>query len=55
MNVAGIVGLVSGGATGVGRAILLAFVRRYCAIAVNHIEATRAAAEQTSLSWWRGV
>ncbi len=47
MNLTGIVALVTRGATRVGRAISLAFVRCCCAIAVKYIEPTRAAAEQT--------
>ena len=55
MNVAGIVGLVSGGATGVGRVISLAFVRCHWVIAVKYIEGTRAAGIKQSLCWSRAV
>ena len=47
MNVAGTVALVTGGVTGVGRAISLPFVWRCCAIAVKYIGAIRAAADKT--------
>lgn len=46
MNVAGKVALITGGATGLGRATALALARAGCSIAVNHLPATQAAAEQ---------
>lgn len=47
MNVQGKVALITGGATGLGRATGQALARLGCAIAVNHIAATRAEAEQS--------
>lgn len=40
MNVAGKVALITGGATGLGRATSLALARLGCSVAVNHIPAT---------------
>lgn len=54
MKVAGKVALITGGATGLGRATSLALARLGCSIAVNHIadtehEATRTAAEMAAM------
>ena len=47
MNVAGKVALITGGATGLGRATSLALARLGCSAAVNHIAATRDDAGRT--------
>lgn len=47
MNVQGKTALITGGATGVGHATGLALARLGCAIAVNHIAATRSEANAT--------
>ena len=48
MNVQGKVALITGGATGLGRATSLALARLGCSIAVNHVAATRDEAEKTA-------
>ncbi len=48
MNVQGKVALITGGATGVGRATSLALAARGCSVAINHIPATKTDAEQTA-------
>ena len=47
MNVDAKVALITGGATGLGRATGLALARLGCSVAVNHIASTRLEAEQT--------
>jgi 3-oxoacyl-[acyl-carrier protein] reductase len=47
MNVTGKVALITGGATGLGRATSLALARLGCSIAVNHITDTKQEATQT--------
>ena len=47
MNVAGKVALITGGATGLGRATSLALARLGCSVAVNHIAATKDDAGRT--------
>ena len=47
MNVAGKVALITGAATGLGRATSLALARLGCSIAVNHIPETKQEAAQT--------
>lgn len=47
MNVAGKVALITGGATGLGRATSLALARLGCSVAVNHLAATKDDAGRT--------
>ena len=47
MNVAGKVALITGGATGLGRATSLALGRLGCSVAVNHLAATKDDADRT--------
>lgn len=47
MNIIDKVALVTGGATGLGRATAKMLAQRRCAVAVNHVQKTRTEAEQT--------
>jgi 3-oxoacyl-[acyl-carrier protein] reductase len=49
MNVAGKVALITGGATGLGRATALALARLGCSIALNHVAATKQEAESAKV------